>query len=763
MDNETPHRREGAHTKHPLLRIYLLTGFVAAIAVGSLTYVFYVGNRLDRQYDYIFREFGAQADLADTQLQQQVETELAMFKAVQMLLLAICLSVTAVVGLAFRSFVRRRMKNEIELRAANKQLMASEQQFRAANQQLTANEQQLRAANQQLTANEQLLQAANQQLRANEQRLQAANQQLWANEQQLQAANQQLRANEQRLQAANQQLRADEQRLQAANQQLWANEQQLQAANQQLRANEQQLHAANQQLTANEQQLRAANQQLIAGEQQLRASEQELRRERNRFRKYLDVAAVMLVVIDREQHVDLINKKGCELLGYDEGEILGKNWFECFVPERLRGQVRAAFEELTAGQIEPVEYYENEVLTKDGREKLISWHNAVLRNEEGEIVATLSSGEDITERRQAEEALHESQSRLQQIADTVEDVFWMTDWTTHKTIFASRAYERVWGRSRESLYADAEGWADAIHPEDRQRAWDTFVNLGKGQGYSEEYRVVHPDGSIRWVLNRGTPFCNEQGEVVRVVGIAQDITARKNRESELAEYRNKLRSLVSELTIAEDRERKNIASLLHDDVLQKLALSKMRLSMLRETLTSSDQIELLDGIHDCVSEMFTDMRSLTFDLCPPILYDIGLEAAVRDWLQKEMADKHGIAVNLETAGQPLRLREDVRVALYRAIREVLINVIKHANAQKVNIALANLNDTVRIEIQDDGMGFDRARAEAGGGSPGGMGLFTVRERLEYFGGSLETESSPCKGSRVILTAALTGKEAHNKE
>jgi len=359
--------------------------------------------------------------------------------------------------------------------------------------------------------------------------------------------------------------------------------------------------------------------------------------------------------------------------------------------------------------------------------------------------------------------LRESQSRLQQIADTIDDVFWMTDWTTHKTIFASRAYVHVWGRSRESLYADAEGWANAIHPEDRQRAWDTFVNLGKGQDYSEEYRVVRPDGSIRWVLDRGTPICNEQGQVWRVIGIAQDITARKNRDSELAEYRNKLRSLVSELTIAEDRERRKIASLLHDDVLQKLALSKMRLSMLRETLTSSDQIEVLDGIHDYVSEMFTDMRSLTFDLCPPILYDIGLEAAVRDWLQKEMVDRHGVAVNFETPGKPLHLREDMRVALYRAIREVLLNVIKHANAHKVNVTLANLDDTVRIEIRDDGIGFERARADAGGESLGGMGLFTVRERLEYFGGSLETESAPCKGSRVVLTVALTGKEALDKE
>jgi len=243
----------------------------------------------------------------------------------------------------------------------------------------------------------------------------------------------------------------------------------------------------------------------------------------------------------------------------------------------------------------------------------------------------------------------------------------------------------------------------------------------------------------------------------------QDITERKGKERRLSRYRNQLRSLVSELTIAEDRERRNIASLLHDDVLQKLALSKMKLSMLRETLKSDEQLGALDNVHDYVSEMFRDMRSLTFDLCPPVLYDIGLEAAVRDWLQKELADERGIEVDFETQGQPLRLSEDVRVALYRAIREVLINVIKHAGAQKVHVTLANLDDTVRVEVLDDGAGFDPASIEPGNESSGGLGLFTVRERLEYFGGSLEIESEPGKGSRVVLVVALTDRETFDKE
>lgn len=409
-------------------------------------------------------------------------------------------------------------------------------------------------------------------------------------------------------------------------QQLKASEQQLRAANQQLRGHEQQLRASNQQLAASNQQLAASEQQLRAANQQLLAHEQELRWERDRAQRYLDVAGVILVVIDSEQRVTLINRKGCEILGYDQDEILGRNWFECFLPERLRNEVKMAFEKLISGDVEPVEYYENPVLRKDGVERLISWHNTVLRDDEGRIICTLSSGEDITEQ--------------------------------------------------------------------------------------------------------------------------------KRRADELAEYRNQLRSLVSELTIAEDRERKNIASLLHDDVLQKLTMCNMELSMLREMLTTNEQLGVLDSIRASVNEMFEEMRSLTFDLCPPILYDIGLEAAVRDWLEKEMAGKHGIEVNFESEGRPLQLREDVRVALYRAIREVLMNVIKHARARRVDVTLVRPDDTVRVEICDDGIGFERARAEAGDKQSMGLGLFTVRERLEHFGGSLEIESAPDRGSRVVLTAAL---------
>lgn len=144
---------------------------------------------------------------------------------------------------------------------------------------------------------------------------------------------------------------------------------------------------------------------VLAGIIERKQADQLIIKERSDFQKYLDVAGVIFVVLNSDQTVALINKKGSEILGYEETDIVGKNWFDTFIPKRMRADVKAGFNKLIVGEIEPVEYYENPVLTRDGQERIISWHNTVLRDGKGNIIATLSSGEDITERKRALEKL----------------------------------------------------------------------------------------------------------------------------------------------------------------------------------------------------------------------------------------------------------------------------------------------------------------------------------------------------------------------
>jgi PAS domain S-box-containing protein len=152
-------------------------------------------------------------------------------------------------------------------------------------------------------------------------------------------------------------------------------------------------------------------------------TEEALREERDKVKNYLDIAGVIIVIIDSDQKVSLINKKGCEILGYAEKDIIGKKWFNNFIPKRIRDEVKATFNKLMTGEIKPVEYFENPILTKDNEERIIAWHNTFLRNEDSKIVATLSSGEDITDRKKAEDErrwltseLKRSNADLQQFA-----------------------------------------------------------------------------------------------------------------------------------------------------------------------------------------------------------------------------------------------------------------------------------------------------------------------------------------------------------
>ncbi|MFX0123206.1 MAG: PAS domain S-box protein [Candidatus Hodarchaeota archaeon] len=140
-------------------------------------------------------------------------------------------------------------------------------------------------------------------------------------------------------------------------------------------------------------------------------AEEEIKKERDLAQKYLDTAGVIMLAIEANQGVSLINKKGCEILRYDEKEIIGKNWFDNFIPKRLRDEVKKVFEKLMSGEVEPDEYFENPIVTSDGEEKIIAWHNTILKDKEGKITGILSSGEDISERVKAERIRKELEER----------------------------------------------------------------------------------------------------------------------------------------------------------------------------------------------------------------------------------------------------------------------------------------------------------------------------------------------------------------
>jgi PAS domain S-box-containing protein len=134
-------------------------------------------------------------------------------------------------------------------------------------------------------------------------------------------------------------------------------------------------------------------------------------------RSYLEVAGVMIVVLGKDGEVKLINKRGCEILGFCEDEIKGKNWFDVCLPKEVIPETKKVFEQLMSGEIESVEYHENSILRKDGEARLIAFHNALLKNESGEIEGILFSGEDVTEQKEAEKKIISQRNELQGLND----------------------------------------------------------------------------------------------------------------------------------------------------------------------------------------------------------------------------------------------------------------------------------------------------------------------------------------------------------
>jgi PAS domain S-box-containing protein len=154
----------------------------------------------------------------------------------------------------------------------------------------------------------------------------------------------------------------------------------------------------------------------------IKQTERELQQERDRARHYLDLAGVMFLAMNTEGNVTLVNRKACEILGYEETEILGKNWVEIFLPERWREEVRAVERELLAGGIENTEYFENPVSTRSGEERIVAWHNRILRDDHNNIIGLLCSGLDITERKRSMEALEEKEKALEIQTKNLEEV-----------------------------------------------------------------------------------------------------------------------------------------------------------------------------------------------------------------------------------------------------------------------------------------------------------------------------------------------------
>ncbi len=257
-----------------------------------------------------------------------------------------------------------------------------------------------------------------------------------------------------------------------------------------------------------------------------------LRTEGKLAQKYLDIAGVMFVVINADQTVSLINKKGCEILGYKESEIVGKNWLDNFIPERIRSQVQFVYNKLLSGEIASIEYYDNPVLTKRGEERVIFWHNTILKNEKGEIVSILSSGTDVTERRRTEKALKRSEEEYRSLVENINiGIYRATGGPQGKFLQANPAMAKMFGyKTVEDLM---EICPSDLHQDPTKRKLFMDELLKKGFVRNKELKLRKKDGTPIWASCSTQVKYDQNGEIEWIDGVIEDITKRKRAEQRL--------------------------------------------------------------------------------------------------------------------------------------------------------------------------------------------------------------------------------------
>jgi PAS domain S-box-containing protein len=338
----------------------------------------------------------------------------------------------------------------------------------------------------------------------------------------------------------------------------------------------------------------------------------------------------------------------------------------------------------------------------------------------------------------------------QAVVDTVADAIVIDVGT--KRVFVNKAFLELHGLDDASQVL-GEHLDQFIVPEDRQllSQWTLARQQAQPGPGVYEYRLRRTDGEVRTVETSAAPITYE-GHPADLT-VLRDVTERKKAEQQNREYKEKLQAHTMESSLAEERERRRIAMGLHDDVGQVLAIAKVKVGEVLQAEPAGDHTGLLKEVRALIDHTIKTIRLLTFELSSPVLYSLGLDAALEQ-LTGQLQKQTRVRCHFQSDKQPRPLSDQTSIVLYRIVRELLRNIEKHAHARQVTLAVARVGEQVQITVEDDGVGFDASGIGRGVTSTGRFGLFSIQEQLHQLGGCLELESVPGEGTRAVVVAPL---------
>jgi PAS domain S-box-containing protein len=481
--------------------------------------------------------------------------------------------------------------------------------------------------------------------------------------------------------------------------------------------------------------------------------EEFLHEEQQRFKQYLEIVGVIIVALEPDETVSLISRKGCELLGYPQEEIVGRNWFDDFVPETERERTRAGFHRIMAGDLAPVEYFENYVLTRRGEERMISWHNTVLRDEGGRILCSLSSGQDVTETRRIFETLERSEERFRRLGEILPQVLWIRNRDTAELVYINSAFESLFGLTVEEMKQNPDSFIELIVEMDRKAVEEAVADqFENGRNSDLIYRINAPDGSKRWIRDRAFVSGNW------IYGIAEDVTEVKRSELVQRETSDGLRKLADRLEQNRENERADTSLAIHDDLVQSLIAIKLFLhsiSQQQEKVSPDSQLRYEEVLKE-LDRVIKAANFLHMKLRPPMLDELGLGVTLA-WELEEFGKQYGYKISDHLEAPDLDMPVRLKTTVYRVFQELLDNIRSHAQATRIEVSLRLVEGALVLVVRDNGIGLTRDLLS----DPQATGILGIKERAKSLGGSFAIKGIPKAGTTATLRVPVNSHRQRN--
>jgi PAS domain S-box-containing protein len=518
-------------------------------------------------------------------------------------------------------------------------------------------------------------------------------------------------------------------------------------------------------------------------------AKEELQKQSDRLRdqaELLEIAEDAIIVGDLDGKITFWNNGAVERYGWTKKEAIGKN-----IHTLLRTEFSKPFEEIKADVFVNGRWDGELIHTRrDSVRIAVGSRWALKRNNKGDPIAIMEINNDITKHKQVEEALQKAKDELEQrvkertaeLLDTNERL--TLELNRRKRIEemlrkGAERYRNLFENSPIGIYrTNPDGRILMANPTlIRMLGYNSFNEMASSQMKKGDYEPTYLKKRLKKRLEKeervrgfevkwrrrgnSVVFMRENAKAIRGAdgavlyyeGTVEDISEQKKAEEKIHSYQKQLRSLASDLSLTEEKERRRIANMLHDHIGQVLAVSKIKLGALLKYETANTLIEELNEVREHIEQAIRYTRSLTFELSPPILYDLGLEAAL-EWLTEQIHEQHGLDYEFENDNYSKPVNDEIRIFLFMAVRELLVNVAKHAHARTVKVTVRKIESNISIHVADNGVGFNAAKMNFYFDENKGFGLFSIRERLHHLEGQMEIRSQKGRGTRIVLSAPL---------